>query len=390
MSLSDRLQEAGLLVPGGGQPDIGAVLSGSLASLGMADHVRVRDSRADQQALTIPDAQHVVIVLVDGMGNRLLEQYRGHTPFLRGTSGVVAHSPYPSTTAAALASFGTGCSVGATGMTGYTARDPDSGELLNLVSWDNEADPHAWQRRPSLMAKAAEAGCDTATVSKPRFRDSGLTTAALGGGVFMGAETLAERIDIAIRRVQSPGLTYVYTGDLDAAGHAHGPGSSEWLAELENVDRELSRLAQELPGGSVMVVTADHGMVTVTEGPQWDVAHNQDLRRDVELIAGEPRALHVHLTADADVGVAEHRWSHVLEGYAVVSSREEAIGAGFFGEVEDHVLARIGDLVVAMTGNATAVDSRVQSPSSMALPGMHGSLTPEEVEIPVRVIEGGA
>src|SRR5665647_1520530 len=60
--------------------------------------------------------------------------------------------------------------------------------------------------------------------------------------------------------------------------------------------------------------------------------------------------------------------------------------AGWFGPVDDHVLPMIGDLVVAATGRAGVVDSRTQATASLLLRGMHGSLTPGEMLVPLFVV----
>jgi len=80
-------------------------------------------------------------------------------------------------------------------------------------------------------------------------------------------------------------------------------------------------------------------------------------------------------------------WQHVLGDHAVVGTREQWIAAGVFGPVAPHVMPRIGDVVVAMTGRATVVDSRTQSAASIGLVGMHGSLTAEELMVPLLTIE---
>jgi hypothetical protein len=72
---------------------------------------------------------------------------------------------------------------------------------------------------------------------------------------------------------------------------------------------------------------------------------------------------------------------------AVVMTRDDAIATGVFGAVDEVALARLGDVEVAMTGRATVVDSRTQSPGSLALIGAHGSLTPEELMVPLLIAE---
>ena len=48
-------------------------------------------------------------------------------------------------------------------------------------------------------------------------------------------------------------------------------------------------------------------------------------------------------------------------------------------------MGRIGDVVCAAVGDWNLVDSRVQPPEVLALIGMHGGLTPDEVEIPLLI-----
>jgi len=380
-----RLAAAGLSVPDYGGLELGAVLPAALASVGVADAVPGRDAEADRARLGIPRADHAVVVLLDGLGHQQLDARRGHAPFLRTTESAVITAGFPTTTATSLALFGTGRPAGATGMTGYTAHNPRTGEAANLVSWEGADDPERWQREPSLLASAHEAGLAVASLGRRRFAGSGLTRAALRGGDFIGAEPLAARVDEAIARARRPGLTYVYWGEIDAAGHKHGWQSDPWVAALEDADQELRRLRARLPRHAVMVVTADHGMIDVTRAPRWDVAHEPTLARDVRLIAGEPRALHLHVDDAADAAAVADRWRGVLGDHAAVLERGEAIALGLFGPVAPHVDERIGDVVVAMAGRATVVDSRTQSDQALALIGVHGSLTPEELQVPLLV-----
>lgn len=337
--------------------------------------------------LGIPQAQHVIVVLLDGLGHLNLEARRGHAPFLRSAEQGVITAGYPTTTAASLGLFGTGQPSGRTGMTGYTARNPRTGTLANLISWKGAYEAHEWQTQPSLLESAALGGMNVTTLGEAKFAGSGLTHAVLRGGQFVGADRLTDRIDVALAAARRPGVSYCYWGEIDAVGHKYGWMSEEWVAALEDADRELRSLANRLPAGSVMVVTADHGMVDVPGAPRWDVADDPVLGQDVELIAGEPRALHVHVRPGADPDVVAHRWREYLAGHAAVWTRAGARKDRLFGDLASNVADRVGDVVVAMAGRATVVDSRTQTPRSLTLVGMHGSLTPEELQVPLLVAE---
>ncbi|MGB3828971.1 MAG: alkaline phosphatase family protein, partial [Ornithinimicrobium sp.] len=67
----------------------------------------------------------------------------------------------------------------------------------------------------------------------------------------------------------------------------------------------------------------------------------------------------------------------------VIMSREEAIAAGWFGAVAEDFRSRIGDVVTAMTGQFTVLDSRACRPGFLKLLGHHGSMTAAETRIPL-------
>ncbi|WP_084078175.1 alkaline phosphatase family protein [Demequina sp. NBRC 110057] len=390
MNLPERLAAAGLTLPDYGRRDLGAVLSGAFAAVGAADAVVGRDARADQARLGLGARSHVVVVLLDGLGALQLGEFGGHAPFLRSIARKGLSAGYPSTTASSLAFLGTGRPAGQTGMAGYTVRNPRTGGLANLVSWDGAYDAHEWQPYPSLLEAASAQGVAVTAIGKARFEGSGLTQAALRGGTFVGAEGLDARVDAALAAARRPGVTYLYWAEIDKAGHHHGWGSDAWVAQLEDADRALRRLASSLPRGAALVATADHGMVNVTGAERWDVAEDAALREGVALVAGEPRAMHLHVESPAAASDVAARWSERLGSAAVVATREEAREHRLFGVLDASVEDRIGDVVVAMAGRASVVDSRTQTKASLSLVGMHGSLTPAELRIPLLVAEAAA
>ncbi len=366
-----------------------AVLPAALDAVGAPTTSAGRSSAEDRASLGLPRASKVCVVLVDGLGAHMLAERGGHAPFLRSqlSDALTLTSGYPSTTAASLTMFGTGCHPGQTGMLGYTVRNDADGSLLNLVSWEDATiSPREWQPQPTLVEQLGTDswGRRVASVGPARFVGSGLTEAALRGPRFVSADSLADRVDAACALLRTPDtdLVYLYWGDVDKLGHHHGWGSWQWGEAVELVDAEIGRLARLLPSGTLLLVTADHGMVDLLPDSRIDVATTPELDRDVALVAGEPRAVHVHTTPGTAPDVAR-RWQDVLGDSAWVLLREEAEEIELFGPLSDRHRSTVGDVVVATRGRRAVVDSRTQTPSSIALVGVHGSLTPAEVEIPL-------
>ncbi|MDO8107925.1 alkaline phosphatase family protein [Isoptericola sp. b441] len=382
------LAERGLVGPDPGGCSLGEVLPAAAGVLGLdlpggwaGSAARAR-SRFD-----LPQADRVCVVLVDGLGLLQLRERAGHAAFLRGRLPEARElvCGYPSTTAASMGLLGTGRAAGRTGLVGYTVRNPRTGRLANLVSWDGADEPEAWQREPNLTRLVAEQDVAVTSVGPPEFRGSGLTRAALGGGRYISAVAWEDRVDGALRALREPGLVYLYCGDVDKAGHQHGWRSAQWGDALSELDRGLGRLARGMPAGTVLLVTADHGQVEIDPADLVDVGSVPELARDVELVAGEPRAAAVHVASGADPAGVATRWREVLGDRALVVTRAEAIDLGWYGDVAAHVEPMLGDLVVAALGRAGVADSRTQTPHSLTLRGMHGSLTPDEMRVPLLV-----
>lgn len=338
----------------------------------------------------LPRAGRVVVLLVDGLGDQLLSASSGHAPFLRRLRGqphsATLTSGFPSTTATSLGMLGTGLPPGSHGLVGLEVLDPDRDQLFNELMWDPQVDPYAWQPEPTIFEQVVAAGPEVTRIGPAYFDGSGLTEAVQRGGRFVAARSLEERVDAAIAaaRRSRNALVYVYWGDLDKIGHEQGCRSWNWTGELERVDSCAQALAAGLPAGSLLVVTADHGMVDVPFENRIDLVDEPDLLAGVRHVGGEPRSLQLYCRAGAADDVAA-TWQARLGEQMTVVTREQAVAEGWFGPVRPHVLPRIGDVVTAAVGPVAVVNSRTARPQVLRLLGLHGSRTSVETEIPLLV-----
>lgn len=366
---------------------LAGVLPAVLRSLGVAETGHgAGDHDGRRDLLDLPQARRAVVVLIDGLGYDLLGQRSGHAPFLRGLLPA-AHrlsAGFPSTTATSMGTFGTGLPPGAHGLVGYEVLVPGEDRLLNELSWDNGPDPRLWQPSQTLFERAVAGGLAVTRIGPGFFDGSGLTNAALRGGGFAAAHSLDARVAsaLAAARASHRALVYLYWGELDKVGHVHGCQSWEWGDQLELIDRSLARLVAGVPADTSVYITADHGMVDAPHALRIDLAHDVELAADVRHVGGEPRSLQLYCEQGATDDVLA-TWRGRLEAQAWVLTRDEAVGHGLFGAVSEHVLPRIGDVIVAMRDNFAIVDSRTARPRLLALLGLHGSLTPAEVAIPL-------
>ena len=380
------------------------------------------------------DAQApLVMVLVDGLGWQMLRERAGHTPNLRRllADSDYLHTCAPSTTAAALTTLATGVYPGAHAMVGYAVRDPllrghlgvghvpGPGDVFDLITFKNSShDPLTWQSVPTLIERAnakANAGygpqLGAVSIGRSKFAGSGLSLAAWRGFKHIGVDALDQRPYQAYRAIKEGAkLVYLYVGELDHAGHNHGWHSDKWLEALEALDAMVGQLFRRLPAGTRIVLTADHGMVDTDRRHRIDLAKEKELAKDVVAVAGESRFLQLYVADDvANVpaaGSSARGMAGTQVGVDVVenSGREElaqsvakrwaeflgdrAIWVGtdpapLMGPLSPGARAAVGDVLVALNDNWTVVDSRVQSFHATQLIGVHGSLTPVELEVPL-------
>ncbi|GGH94938.1 alkaline phosphatase family protein [Arthrobacter liuii] len=375
--------------PAYGHRSIAEVLTSAAASLGVEGFTNT---------LGFPAASRVCVVLADGLGRNLLKQKAAHTPFLRsvvqaGQGGVPVwlDSAFPSTTAAALSSFGTGLPAGQHGMVGYDVLDPDQDKVVNLLgNWDPGVDPSTWQPFPTVFERIADE-VDVTTVSLAQFDGSPMTRAALRGGRFVPGTTAHARTAAAADAMAAPGpsLMYFYVNDLDKAGHRYGCRSEQWEHQLEELDATVKRLNSSLPAGTTILLTADHGMLDVPEPQRIDFSTDPDLVAGVRHTAGEPRMVHLYLEPAQTAAGAGGRerllaaWKARFGDRIWAFTRGEAIAAGLFGDVRPAVEGRIGDLMIAARDAVAFYDGRRMRPTAMEVVGQHGSLTKAEREVPL-------
>jgi hypothetical protein len=375
--------------PAYGQRSVAEVLTSAAASLGVEGFTNT---------LGLPDASRVCVVLADGLGRNLLKQKAAHTPFLRsviqagqGEVPVWLDSAFPSTTAAALSSFGTGLAPGQHGMVGYDVLDPDQDKVVNLLgNWDPGVDPSTWQPFPTVFEQIAEQ-VDVSTVSLSQFDGSPMTRAALRGGRFISGITAHARTAAAAEAMAAsgPSLMYFYVNELDKAGHRHGCRSEQWEHQLEELDSTVKRLNSTLPAGTTIVLTADHGMLDVPESQRIDFSTDPGLVDGVRHTAGEPRMVHLYLEEadlEAGAGAAERllaAWKARFGDRVWAFTRQEAVAGGLFGDVRPAVAGRIGDVMIAARDAVALYDGRRMRPTAMEVVGQHGSLTKAEREVPL-------
>ena len=334
------------------------------------------ESAVDHLAVGQSPMGRELLFLIDGFGFDTLATYADVMPTMsRMFNHGCIQTAFPSTTATSLATLTTGELPGAHGMLGYTVQVPRSGgRLLNALKWDERVDPENWQPIETLFQRAAAAGINVTHVAAKRYENSGFTRAVFRGAQYKGANLVADLIsETKLALHKAPSFVYLYVNDLDTAGHSDGVGSEKWIAALSMIDQMVSQLMKEVPKGTRIWVTSDHGMINVQE--KIVIGLDNPLMQGVSVVAGEPRARHLYLDSDSPTARAETAslWQEYLQDKALVLTREQAISSNLFGsEVSADALDRMGEVIAIARGGLVLLDAdRVEKEGAMV--GHHGA-----------------
>ncbi len=338
------------------------------------------DTDAAWLPASVAGADGVVLLVLDGLGWALLDDHRERLPELSALQGGPITTVVPSTTAAGLTSIATGATPAEHGLVGYRIRV--AGSTLNILRWSLQSgpDPVAVQPVPPFLGTAPP------VVTRSEFRRSGFTAAHLRGSDLIGWKTTSALVE-HVRGLASSRhrLVYAYYDGVDKVAHEFGLRNAFLPAELVAADRLVGDLRDALPRSWALAVTADHGQVHVDPD---GVVGLDDVAPMVSAYAGEGRfrTLHARSGAVADLQLA------CVEAYsdrAWVLGRDRLFDEGWLGAGGGlSVRGRVGDVVLAAREPVVFVDPGL--PKEATMRSHHGSLTPDEVLVPLLAGRGRA
>lgn len=328
-------------------------------------------------------AEQVVLLVVDGLGWRQIEERRELLPNLTAMTGGPITSVVPSTTATALTSLVVGAPPAAHGILGYrvVVDGPSGEEVMNVLKWSTASgdarpfvDPLTFQVLPPFRGEPVP------VVSRLEFAGTPFTETHQRGTEQVGwAQSSGLAVDIGRLAKEGRRFIYAYYDGVDRVAHVHGLGP-HYDAEVVALDRLVGDVRDSMPSGTVLAVTADHGQVQVGRRA---VSLEGAIASEVRLISGEARFRWLH-AADASPTGVERLAKLVAERYgdeAWVATFDEICEAGWMGgPLPAGFRRRLGDVVlvpfepVAYLESENAPDARLQC--------RHGSLTEDEMLVP--------
>jgi hypothetical protein len=323
----------------------------------------------------VAGARAVVLLVLDGFGWRAVDAARARLPVLGSLEGGPITTVVPSTTAAALTSIASGMAPASHGMVGY--RMLLGGQVLDVLRW-KVPEGRAPEPASVTLVDTAFGGRNVPTVVRAEFNRSGFTESHMRGVRFVGWRTTATLVT-HVARLIGDGETFVYAyyDGVDKVAHEYGITDGFFSAETLAADRLVGDLLDVLPADAVLVITADHGQV---QFEQW--LKMEPVAKLVRAYAGDARFRYLY----ARPGAEGELLKAATEAYgddAWVFGRDQLVDEGWLGPEPPagDVLTRIGDVALAARGTVAFADPT--HPHETRLRAGHGSLTPDEMLVPL-------
>jgi len=344
----------------------------------VVDVVRGRNDAASAFfGASLDGVDRVVVLALDGLGFFQLEPRLGELRNLR--RGVVqrGYSVGPTTTATALTSLTTGATPAEHGVLGYRVR-LGTHAILNTLRWSSSAYDVAPPLPMDFQPVPPFCGETPVVVTKYLFAKTGFTQVHLRGGRLRYWHTMSSLVSKVLGSIaDGERLIFAYYDGIDTVAHEFGLGEP-YERELRMVDVLVGMLLDELPAGTALIITADHGQVEVPSSP---LRIDENVMALVKSLSGEGRFRWLHCHPGATERVAEMASAHYGD-VAKVMVRSEVLAQGIFGGTPTRgVQARVGDVALIPTEPVSFFDP--DDTGALQLICRHGGLTAAEMIIPI-------
>jgi len=331
--------------------------------------------------------QSYALVLVDGLGVANIRAAAAHAGYLNSklVSSKTLFAGFPTTTSSALTSLSTGVANGAHGILGYRVYDRDLGRAVNFLNDLGTAplESRRYQPLETISERAENEGLRTITIGKTEYQESGFTQATMPQALYLAADELEQRFELALRELKTPGsLVYLYVPELDQLAHRFGSNSNAWLQKIEQLDSLLRNFSSRLPKLAGAVVTADHGIIDVDRSGHIYLDEFESLE-DIEMVGGDPRVPFLYFAKTDDLSQKKTLLERDFGAVAEVATVSELVGSGWLSPLSAPAQKVAPDFVLLPKIEQVFYHRGFAKAKSLEMIGQHGGMLKAEWEVPL-------
>lgn len=351
----------------------------------------------------------VIVLVLDGLGlqsfQRFLQEGIGRVWQRLLANGVLAPitSICPSTTSAALTTLWTGTPPASHGIAGYELWLREYGVVANMILHSAMTflgdtgglrragfQPETFLPDPVIGGHMVQHGVQPYAFLHQSISRSGLSMMHLQDSQVNSYVSPADLwVSLASLLNQKPDermYVYAYWGELDTLAHLYGPDDERVAAEFNAFSHIfdtcfLNRLTASGRQKTLVVLTADHGLIRTERDAQRDLRNHPDLTRALHMHpTGENRLTYFHLRPGQENFVRDYIEKNWPGQFSILPS-SQVLESGLMGPTPqpyEKLADRLGDLVAVAHDGAYFWWPNKEN----RLIGRHGGLSEREMLIP--------
>ncbi len=355
------------------------------------------------------DLRRVILVLVDALSLHRLQRWMhdGTAPVWSrlAEQGQLAAltSVVPSTTSAALTTLWTGRSPAEHGIIGYELWLKEYGVVSNMIlhtpiSYENDAGslikagfkPEQFLNLPTLGEHLASFDVRSYALQHRSIIRSGLSQMFFKGvsvhGYFTPAEMWVNLRHLVESNPHVRQFFWAYTGQVDHFSHYYHPDDERTAAEFAEFSHAfeqyfLKPLSPAKCQGTLVILTADHGMIATQKSTHYDLRNHPELTQHLHILpTGEHRLMYLFIRPQRESQARDY-FAQAWPGQFIFIDPQQAVEKGLFGpsQPHPHLADRLGDLIAIARQGAYLWWADKENP----LIGQHGGLSPDEMIVPL-------
>ena len=344
-------------------------------------------------AADLGQTRHIELLVIDGLGQRLLERHPASPNLQRHAIGSM-RSVFPSTTASAITTFMSGLAPAQHGLTGWHIYFEEIGQTLAILPLTARGAPSAVVAEalpprvfdhPSLFAQLDRECWVLAPQSIAGSPYNAWHARGANSLAYVSLDEMFAALAALLRDAKTPRYIYAYYSELDGEAHHHGTDSEAVAQTLAALDIGFGELLRAAKGSdSWLLVTADHGFI---DSPPQRVVSLDDHPQLAALLArplcGERRAAYAYVAPEKRAAFEAYVGAQLAHCVDLRPS-SELIGAGWFGLPPYHprLASRVGDYTLVMKDNWTIKD-QLPGEKQHRMLGVHGGVSDDEMVVPL-------
>ena len=316
--------------------------------------------------------KHLFLILIDGMGSRILDEKLDRHSFLIKNRIKEVATVYPTTTTAATTSI-------------LTGKSPKENAYLGWSQYFKEADDQIILfREQGLYSKKDYQGFINEVLPCKKIFDDldekGISNDSIwpiwGHNGVDGIEELVDKIfDFSKKDIS---FCYAYYDALDTLEHLEGVKSDKVTMLIKQIDQQLSRLSK-LDDDCGVIVVADHGQIDCVN---VDLGDYPDIMECLKVLPSiEPRCMAFSIKDGMHERFEKAFRKHFNETFALLT-KQEAIHMNLFGLNDAH--ERFEEFILDYLAIGTSNVCLYVGKSKMK--GQHSGTKEKEFMVPIITI----